>query len=249
MLVTDVAGVPASARTARCADGDPACDSDGKVDGTCTLQVRMCLDEHTDPAVGPGCGTDVVSTVALKPPVSALAPLASAVAALPMPAGSPTCTDLVAVTVAHGSRRSGRIVVRASAGMSSGHADRDRVALVCRRSTAATFATLVRKVFTPSCATFSCHGVNQAGGLQLLPESAYANLVGVLATNPAARGAGVLRVLPGDPDASFLVRKLMGTLGPLEGDSMPRVGTRLPAAQLELVRRWIAAGAPVDAAF
>jgi hypothetical protein len=249
MLVTDVAGVKASARTARCADGDPACDTDGRIDGTCTLHVRVCLDEHTDPAVAPGCGTDVVSTVTLKPPAPALAPLASALAALPMPVASATCTDMVAVPIAHGSRRTSRIVLRASAGMSSGHADRDRVALVCRRSTAATFATIVRKVFTPTCASFSCHGAGQAGGLELLPETAYARLVGVLATNPAARAAGVLRVVPGNPDASFLVRKLMGTLGPAEGQSMPRVGTRLPAAQLELVRRWIAAGASVDAAF
>jgi hypothetical protein len=210
----------------------------------------MCLDEHTDPVVAAGCGTDVVSAASLTSPSPALADLAGALAALPMPVVSPaTCTGMVAVPVARGTRRTGRTVVRASAGMSSGHADRDLIPLVCRRGSTATFATVVKKVFAPSCASFSCHGAGQAGGLQLLPATAYANLVGVLAANPAARDAGVLRVAPGDPGSSFLLRKLTGTLGPAEGLPMPRLGSRLAPAQRELVRRWIAAGAPADAAF
>ena len=69
----------------------------------------------------------------------------------------------------------------------------------------------------------------------------------------AAHDAGLLRVSPGDPEASFLFRKLEGTLGLDEGTSMPQissqVGGHLDRASIELVRRWIAAGAPADSPF
>jgi hypothetical protein len=134
--------------------------------------------------------------------------------------------------------------------MASGHADRDSVPLVCRRPPPpATFATLERQIFDLSCSTVSCHGAADSGGLTLAEGSAYANLVGVPAVNPAAHAAGLFRVVPGDPDASFLLDKLTGMLTPDEGAPMPRVGGSLPAARIDLVRRWIAAGAPADAPF
>ena len=104
-------------------------------------------------------------------------------------------------------------------------------------------------MFAVSCSTVSCHGAAESGGLTLATGSAYANLVGVPATNPAAHAAGLLRVVPGDPGASFLLDKLTGMLSADEGDPMPRVGGPLPAARIELIRRWIAAGAPADAPF
>ena len=95
----------------------------------------------------------------------------------------------------------------------------------------------------------SCHGAGNAGGMTLAAGAAYANLAGVPPSNGAALAAGLLRVAPGDPDRSFLLRKLEGTLGPDEGQPMPRVGSQLPPALIDLVRRWIAAGAPADASF
>jgi hypothetical protein len=77
----------------------------------------------------------------------------------------------------------------------------------------------------------------------LLPGAAYANLVGVPPANPDAAAAGLLRVAPGDPERSFLLRKLEGRLAPGEGEMMPRVGGRLPVSRIDLIRRWIAAGA------
>jgi len=153
--------------------------------------------------------------------------------ALSMPVATPdTCTAEATVTV----QRGRRTVLRATATMASGHADRDAVPLVCRRPPPpATFATIERQVFGISCATVSCHGAAASGGLTLEVGSAYANLVGVPATNPAAHTAGLLRVVPGDPDASFLLDKLTGMLTPDEGDPMPRVGGPLPAARVDLV--------------
>src|SRR5204862_861867 len=155
-----------------------------------------------------------------------------------------TCTATVPLGVARRGAR-GRLVVRARARMSSGHADTDRVALVCQRAPSSniTFAMLQQKIFTPSCALPSCHGAAGAGGLTLTSGEAYGNLVGIPASNMAAHDAGLLRVAPGDPDGSFLVRKLEGALDPGEGMLMPQTGSRLPQARIDLLRRWIIAGA------
>jgi hypothetical protein len=245
MLVTDVAGATGR-RSAACTDGDPACDGDGLADGTCTFRVRVCLD-----AVSPGtarCHADVVTEAHV---TSGAPALDAALQAVGMPVATPdTCTDPVAVAGPTRGRRPGRTIVRAQAAMASGHADRDRVVLVCRpRPAAATFATIQRKVFTPACTAPSCHGGGGAGGLVLSAGAAYGDLVGVAASNPAAHAAGLLRVAPGDPDRSFLLRKLAGTLGAGEGAPMPFGGSHLPAGSIDLVRRWIAAGAPADAGF
>jgi hypothetical protein len=242
MLVTEVAGATGG-RRARCIDGDPACDADAHADGVCIMQVRVCLDA-VDPGA-PRCHADVVTGADASVPA-----LAAALQTLALPVTMPSCTPAMAVAVARRGRR-GRLILRASASMASGHADRDRVALVCQRPAppSATFATLQRRIFTPSCAMLSCHGAAAAGGLDLSGGAAFASLVGVPASNAVARTAGLLRVAPGDPEASFLLRKLEGTLGAGEGDPMPRVGTRLPTASIDLVRRWIAAGAPADAGF
>ena len=234
MLVTDVAGT-SGAHAARCRDGDPSCDADGVANGSCTFRVRVCLD--TMSAALPHCSADVVTGV-----VASVPEVEATLQGLAMPVTTPdTCAAEVTVAVPRGRR---------SATMASGHADRDTVPLVCRRPPPpATFATLERQVFAVSCASVSCHGAAASGGLTLATGSAYANLVGVPATNPAAHAAGLLRVVPGDPGASFLLDKLTGMLTVDEGDPMPRVGGPLPAARLDLVRRWIAAGAPADAPF
>jgi hypothetical protein len=153
---------------------------------------------------------------------------------------------MIAVDVARGSRRSARQVLRARASMASGHADNDKLPLVCRRPPGGgnDFAKIERTIFKMSCTTASCHGAAGAGGLMLTPGVAAANLVGVPASNPVAAAAGLLRVAPGDPDRSFLLRKLEGALDAGEGDGMPQVGSQLPAQRIELIRRWIAAGAP-----
>jgi hypothetical protein len=251
MVVTDVAA-PATglhARAVRCRDGDPRCDADGVADGRCTFRVRLCFAEM----LRPSCHADVVVGASLLPAAAALDALATAVADVPMPVTEPsTCTPSVEVLVSPIGHRAGRLAFEPAATMTSGDADRDRVALVCRPAPSrppATFATLERRVFARSCASLSCHGAAVAGGLDLTPGHAYASLVGVPASNTVAQAAGVLRVAPGDADASFLLRKLEGALGDGEGDPMPQVGTRLPAAKLDLVRRWIAGGAPAASPF
>jgi hypothetical protein len=63
--------------------------------------------------------------------------------------------------------------------------------------------------------------------------------------NVASRGkAGAIRVIPGDPDNSYLVKKLEGSAG-ISGRRMPFSGPPyLTDGQILILRRWIALGAP-----
>ncbi|MEW6268625.1 MAG: hypothetical protein AB1689_04930 [Thermodesulfobacteriota bacterium] len=99
----------------------------------------------------------------------------------------------------------------------------------------------VQEVFTQSCALSSCHSaVARQGGLVLDHEDvSYTGLVGHPAQHVDAQAQGLVRVVPGDPDASFLIRKLRG-LGP--GDKMP-VGGSLPEDTVAMIERWIERGA------
>lgn len=56
-------------------------------------------------------------------------------------------------------------------------------------------------------------------------------------------GFGGKRVVPGDPDASVLMKKLTTPLPANVGEAMPLNYPRLTADEVELVRRWIAEGA------
>ena len=251
-LVTDVAGAGRTgAVVATCTDGDPACDADATADGRCTFAVRLCFE-----AALAGCPDDPVTHAELRDPSPVLDGLVAALSLMTMPVTTPeTCTSTATVPVSTNGHRRGRMVLRGMAVMASGHADRDRLVLACRttvrrvRVVPATFATIQRQVFARSCTSSSCHGAASAGGLGLAGGAAYGNLVGTLASNPAARAAGVLRVAPGDPAHSFLLHKLTGPLADAEGELMPRVGIRLPSSRIDLVRRWIAAGAPADGSF
>ena len=76
-------------------------------------------------------------------------------------------------------------------------------------------------------------------GLRLDAANSYALLVNVA----SAEVPGLLRVNPGNPNASYLVQKIEGTAA--VGVRMPANGPPyLPQDRIDLVRRWIAAGAP-----
>ncbi len=86
-----------------------------------------------------------------------------------------------------------------------------------------------------------CHmpGAAQAE-LSLYPD-AWAALV-----NQPSTQSTLPRVKPGDPDGSYLYRKLAGTHLDAggSGEPMPFQREQLAPADLALVRDWIAAGAP-----
>ena len=250
LQVVDVAGAKGSRRAlaARCTDGDPTCDTDGRANGTCTVRVRICFEDSS--AMGCRIESVAAAQLAILPGLEALNTSVEAAATLMPLSATDVCTDVADVVIPRRGRGRGRIVLRASATTTSNRVDRDRLALVCRPGAPpATFATIQRTVFAMSCTSASCHGVSHAGGLGLAGGEAFGALVGVTPSNPGAQAAGKLRVASGDATRSFLLDKLAGTLTPDEGSPMPFVGHRLPAKSIDLVRRWIAAGAPATAAF
>jgi hypothetical protein len=55
---------------------------------------------------------------------------------------------------------------------------------------------------------------------------------------------GLKRVDPGNPDNSFLLIKVEGPDSFALGSRMPMTAPNLTTAQIQLIRDWIAAGAP-----
>ncbi|MEE2788448.1 MAG: hypothetical protein VX589_13980 [Myxococcota bacterium] len=97
-------------------------------------------------------------------------------------------------------------------------------------------------VLQPACAQGGCHDVSGAGELVLTSVAASrAGLVNAESVNETAAASSILRVVPGEPDASFLMRKLTGpTLG--EGLPMP-IDDALTQPYVDMIERWIEQGA------
>lgn len=108
---------------------------------------------------------------------------------------------------------------------------------------ATTLSELQASIFTPVCSV--CHngvGAVLPGSMNLSSAAtSYAALVNVASVQQPA----VLRVAPGDSDASYLVRKLEGAAG-ITGVRMPQGGPYLSTAEIDEVRSWIDAGALND---
>lgn len=108
----------------------------------------------------------------------------------------------------------------------------------------ATMASLETDYFAMSCALAgSCHkGPNPSGVLILDAGTSHANLVGV----ESIMAPGKTLVVAGDPDNSFLVQKVEGTMAEGEGQIMPLGAPNPldPSCRIAALRAWIAAGAP-----
>jgi methionine-rich copper-binding protein CopC len=102
----------------------------------------------------------------------------------------------------------------------------------------ADFTSIQANVFTPICTR--CHiGAGAPQGLQLDAAHSYSLLVGV----PSAEVPNLLRVKAGDPDNSYIIRKLEGGPG-IVGVQMPADGPPyLPQATINVIRSWITNGA------
>jgi hypothetical protein len=87
-----------------------------------------------------------------------------------------------------------------------------------------------------------CHLTGEeAGNMSLVPDAAYESLVGVKSPT-----TGLVRIVPGKPDESYLIMKLEGThlAKGGTGTRMPFGAEPLSADFIKLFRDWIAAGAP-----
>ena len=112
-----------------------------------------------------------------------------------------------------------------------------------------TFSSIQQDIFLTSDAAgrslcVGCHtyvGRTPAGGLNLAGD-AHSALVNV----PSRGKPELVLVVPGNPDASYLIHKLEGRSS-IVGLRMPRIGPPyLTDGQLLVIRRWIAIGAPRD---
>ena len=111
-----------------------------------------------------------------------------------------------------------------------------------------TFASIQRDIFESTdsagrAACTACHtstGRNPSAGLNLNHDVAYDQLVNV----PSSRRPGSIRVVPGDPDNSYIIHKVEGAVD-IVGRRMPLSGPPfLTDGQILIVKRWIAIGAP-----
>ncbi len=111
----------------------------------------------------------------------------------------------------------------------------------------------VQAIFTRSCAQFNaCHNASGAGGMLVLaPGMSLDQLI----RHPAVQVPHLQRVVPGDPDHSYLMTKLDGTMNTLPecrttdgstpcGLAMPQSAPPLAPELRNAIREWIRAGAP-----
>jgi hypothetical protein len=105
----------------------------------------------------------------------------------------------------------------------------------------ATFTRVQNEVFTANCAIAGCHAALGAQqGMSLTPGAAYGYIVRV----PSVERSDLNRVEPGDPDRSYLVKKLRGDAD-ITGLRMPDGGSLTPE-EIQLVIDWVRRGAPQD---
>jgi hypothetical protein len=109
-----------------------------------------------------------------------------------------------------------------------------------------TFASVRNEIFSTTdlagrTACVNCHNPQRSrftAGLDLQTDP-YAALVNV----PSRQRQGAVLVIPGDPENSYLIRKLEGR--DITSARMPQNGPPyLTAGQILVIRRWIAIGAP-----
>jgi hypothetical protein len=108
---------------------------------------------------------------------------------------------------------------------------------VRRPPIAATLTKIQNDIFTPNCANAGCHsGSNPPDDLLLTAGNSYSNIVNVDAVQ-----VNLKLIAPGDPDNSYVLRKVMGS--DIVGNRMPLGGAKLSDDQIDLISQWILEGA------
>lgn len=106
-----------------------------------------------------------------------------------------------------------------------------------------TFTRIQAEIFTPNCAKAGCHDAASASGGQVLAAGvSYGQIVNVRSTENSTLD----RIEPGDPERSYMVKKLRGDPD-IVGGRMPldRPGG-LSQEQIDGLIAWVRAGAPND---
>ena len=102
------------------------------------------------------------------------------------------------------------------------------------------FSTVVQPILTQNCTSRGCHsGTQPQEDLDLTQGRAWTELVGVPTKQCSPQR---MLVVAGDPGASYVMRKLLGT-NLCSGSQMPKAGQSLPQRDLDAIGGWICAGA------
>lgn len=113
-----------------------------------------------------------------------------------------------------------------------------------------TLLQAVAAIVIPKCAVAGCHdAVSKTHAMDLsTPEKIHSNWVDVRGFDHCT-SMNTLRVIPGDPEASLVMLKVEGISVCLQSQRMP-LPPREPLSdgEIDVIRAWIAAGAPSDGA-
>jgi hypothetical protein len=99
----------------------------------------------------------------------------------------------------------------------------------------------VQPIFDDHCALSGCHAADfPSEGLVLAPGFAFDPVFGIVGVS-STQVPALLRVAPGDSDASYLVNKIEGTQAEVGGvdTRMPFAMDPLTSEQIGTIRRWI----------
>ena len=103
------------------------------------------------------------------------------------------------------------------------------------------FSKDIQLILTKNCAVAECHVAPKPAKKLVLSEGdAYKNMVNVVSREYSKKKI----VAPGNLEQSYLYDKLTGNQA--DGDRMPSGKKSLPKEQIELIKKWILAGAPED---
>lgn len=113
-----------------------------------------------------------------------------------------------------------------------------------------TLTDIQKKIFNVGCSQASCHGgMTPQAGLDLKDGGSFSNLVNVSSVyaDTDTVDGGLILVVPGHPEQSFLMDKLDKTDAELAARGhrahMPYNSPQLPAAHRDAIREWITDGA------
>ncbi|MCY3737732.1 MAG: hypothetical protein OXG13_15090 [Gemmatimonadaceae bacterium] len=102
-----------------------------------------------------------------------------------------------------------------------------------------TLARLATEIFTPKCATSGCH----AGAAPAAALSLEADRLAEMIDAASNQEEGAKLIDPGNPDGSYIIRKVKGTGG---GKQMPIGMDPLTPEEIQMIVDWVAAGAPTS---
>ena len=102
-----------------------------------------------------------------------------------------------------------------------------------------TLARLATEIFTPKCATSGCH----AGAAPAAALSLEADRLAEMIDAASNQEEGAKLIDPGNPDGSYILRKVKGTGG---GKQMPIGMDPLTPEEIQMIVDWVAAGAPTS---